>query len=99
MLTIFCSLQVRAATTYQILGLKHHLRDNVYLLKNKTSDVIVLDCSSFIHNLTITTNQQDEIHYLTVQECVDYYNFFTTYNFRRKCLTNDHSEIVYHHCR
>ena len=96
--SILVSIQSKASSTYQISGIRPYLRDGVYLLKNKTPHLIVLDCSSFLHNLSITANQEEQIHYLTVQECSDFYDFFKKFNPRRKCLTNDQSEIIYHPC-
>ncbi len=52
----------------------------------------------FRNNLSIRSNQEEQIHYLTVEEWSDFNHFFRKLNPRRKCLTNDQSEIFYHPC-
>jgi hypothetical protein len=98
MLSLLISLSGQAANTYRISGIKPYLRDRVYLLVNRTPDLLVLDCSSFLHNLTIASRGHEFIHYLTVEECAEFHHFFRGLNLKRKCLTDHGSEVTYHYC-
>jgi len=89
-----------AEMTYQISRVKPHQRSGLFLLINNSKVHVELDCSSFLHNLTIKKEQfPDLIYYLTVEECEDFYRFYKKSSLQTKCLSHDEFQVYSHYCR
>jgi len=97
-LLLFITSTSAIAETYRIKRLTPIKIYGSFLLRNSSGDEIRLDCSSFFHNLTIETKENEFVYYLDVYECADYYNFYYKPTFEKRCLTHDSFRSFYHYC-
>jgi hypothetical protein len=96
---IIMTCQLALAETFQIYRLKPHQREGLFLMINKERKTIKLDCSSFLQNITIETQDSAEwIYYLTIEECQNFFDFYKKPSLRKKCFTHDNTMPTYHYC-
>ncbi|MGE3609516.1 MAG: hypothetical protein AB7I27_08010 [Bacteriovoracaceae bacterium] len=88
-----------APETYPILSIQPYERDYVFELVNPTETKIILDCSSFIHNLEIKKAESKKIYYLTEEDCWKVYAFYQDTDVEKKCLTSYEDHFYNHHCQ
>ncbi len=91
---------VASADTVRVTRVVPGERDFVFLLKTKSKKLrIELDCSSFIHNLTLTSTDGDvRTHYLDNDECWALHQFYSKFDLRKKCLSSEAGDYEAHYC-
>ncbi|MCE3013829.1 MAG: hypothetical protein LW878_12255 [Proteobacteria bacterium] len=96
---IALSFSSESSQTLRIRGVVPREREGLFWLKSSSSTKVSLDCSSFLQNLTLTPPAgHPVIFYLTIQECVELYDFYRGFNLRARCLSVDESFPRAHFC-
>ena len=87
------------ASSVEIYKLEQTDRDRVFNLINSDPDTkIILDCASFIHQLTVNDIIDRYTYNLTVRDCNKAYKYLRELPSVRKCLEYDHKRIYFYHC-
>ena len=95
-LQTYASLDMKTA---ELTGFGRTDRNRVYLLKNKTPGLeLILDCSSFFHNLAINAQNENLVFYLTWDECSTIFEYLIYIQSEPRCLDYNSSTFRFHGC-
>lgn len=68
------------------------------LTNNKKGTEVVLDCTSFITNITVTRKEKSHFFHISNQECIDNLEYLNKLPNKRRCLNYNNSEYLINNC-
>ena len=84
----------------EVLDIKVEDRSRVFeVVTDSPATLVVLDCASFIHNLSINKRKESFLYYLTVTECREIHNYINEIYFsQRRCIRYDLNGVSFNDC-
>jgi hypothetical protein len=88
------------AAELEVIEVKATSRERVFeFVNDKVDTFVILDCASFIHNLTITDKDDSYIYYLSISECEKIYDYIhKIYLSKRRCINYEYDQVFFNDC-